>query len=159
MHRDGLFLKNTHKGTALFTSESINPGNFVAVYTGKWTSKVTKGNIYSVGYKDYSLTPIIRKKENHMAAMANEPSPNESINCKLLEYEFQGHEINKENGTYVALILFAIKHIEANSEILWFYGDNYKRSYNIGNTDWNKSIHCENPLKYITSNIPVLRIT
>ena len=84
--------------------------------------------------------------------MANEPSPNESINCKLLEYEFQGHEINKENGIYVALILFAIKHIKANSEILWFYGDNYERLYNIGNTDWNKSIDCENPLTYINTS-------
>ena len=127
MHRRDLYLSNTHKGVGLFTSGYIKTGGFVAVYSGTWKKKQTVGNIYSVACRNHSLIPLIRKKENHMAAMANEPSPLETVNCKLLEYDFHGHEINKEKGIYTALILFAVKDIPKNSEILWYYGKNYKR--------------------------------
>ena len=58
------------------------------------------------------LTPRIRKFENHFAAMANEPSSFEAVNCALL---------------YVALALFAVKDILAECEIIWYYGPEYKR--------------------------------
>ena len=95
-----------------------------------------------------------------MAAMANEPSIFEHVNCKLLEYEFYGHELNRDDGIYIALILFAVKDIPENSEILWYYGKNYKRNYEIGDVSCNHPTYCENPLNYIqkVKQIPVLKI-
>ena len=45
-----------------------------------------------------TITPRIRRSENYFAAMANEPSFGETVNCALLEYEFEF-----EQKKYVAL--------------------------------------------------------
>ena len=151
-----MYLSNTHKGVGLFTSGYIKTGGFVAVYSGTWKKKQTVGNICSVACRNHSLIPLIRKKK----IIWNEPSPLETVNCKLLEYDFHGHEINKEKGIYTALILFAVKDIPMNSEILWYYGKNYKRNYKIGDASCTHPTCCEDPLSHIrdVEKIPVLKV-
>ena len=149
-----LYVKKTSKGRGLFAGRNYQRGSFIAFYTGKWGKKSSKfTNEFSVGTNDLSLTPRVANPKRHLAAMANEPSENERSNATLLECYF-----SKDKKQFIALALFAVSNISKDSEIMWYYGDDYPRQYNVNSEIMSIPDSCEDFKKFLTRQTSKMHI-
>ena len=90
LHRDSLYVCDTHKGKSLYTRDAILKGQFIAFYTGVWNTNIGTKSLSRKGLQNEqsfgvsvgmnTLVPHPRNPCRHMAAMANEPSPGECVN-------------------------------------------------------------------------------
>lgn len=144
--------KTENKGLSLFAKKSINKGELIAYYK----AKVFRKNGYESPTNSIYLFEVYKKNEEtykrligdidgdsfpepkdgipFWAPLVNEPSKNERINSEI--------DINtKENyidrtylspGDTIIYKLIATRKIKPGDEILWYYGKDYPRNYQVG---------------------------
>ena len=144
--------KSKEKGLSLFAKKPINKGEVIAYYKVKVFRKIgyesptdsvylfevykKNGEAYKrlIGDIDEDSFPEPKDGIPFWGPLANEPSKNERINSEI--------DINlKENyvdrtylspGDSMIFKLVATKKIKPGDEILWYYGNDYDRNYQVG---------------------------
>uniref|UniRef100_A0A6P7FYP5 Probable histone-lysine N-methyltransferase set-23 n=1 Tax=Diabrotica virgifera virgifera TaxID=50390 RepID=A0A6P7FYP5_DIAVI len=129
--RKGLMVKpcsNTHKGLGLFTTTSINAGNFVCEYAGEVlteTEAKTRFELYKELYKMNYILCVNEIFDRYKLKTFIDPTIYGNIgryinhscnpNCKLV--------IVKENNAMPIIAIFANKNLEPETEITYDYGE------------------------------------
>jgi hypothetical protein len=118
--------ENVSNYTLLFTklSESQNPADvFCIVPDGAKEpspSSSTSSSTFASPLNGVDL-------QRHAMSAINEPSVSETENCYF--YEFL---VEDNNPMKACIAVLSYVDIEANSELLLLYGDDYNRNYNVG---------------------------
>ena len=146
-------LKNSeNKGVGLYATKTIKKGEVISYYR----VKVFKGKDYDSPTDFVYLIEVYRKNGQayktligdvcdesfpqpinnitFWAPFANEPAKNERVNSEL-DIDLQTNYLNKtctKAGEFMDYKLIATKIIRKGDEILWYYGEGYKRDYSVG---------------------------
>jgi SET domain len=146
-------LKETReKGVGLFAAKEIKDGEIIAFYKIKIFRKKgyksptnftysfeiyrKNGKAYKtlIGDLDKDSFPKVVDNIAFWAPFANEPTKDEMVNSEI-EIDLKGnyaHRKYSSPGETMIYKLIATKEIELDEEILWFYGEDYERNYEIG---------------------------
>lgn len=148
----------------LFTSNPLQPGELIGFFTGHFLSNADYNEYPRVVIKSLSKyaagtavgmvvspldphSPMTRLDFlTHPLALANEPSRHTTANAFA-----ETHKIETGDAQFVAICMFACSPIDANSEITWIYGDEYKRDYFVG-VDCVKPPRLQDPLGMLLSS-------
>lgn len=153
IHKLNVTLKATKKGVSVFSTKPIYKGEIVLYYKLKVYSAK---NFKSKTKNKYSCTLYSKRGEEitHLIGdiypnsvpdplngipfwghFANEPNPDEKVNTELFtntKYNYQySNRCKLTPGDTVIYELRAIRYIPPGSEILWNYGPNYERNYEV----------------------------
>ncbi len=151
-----VILKKTEsKGFGVFATKFIKKGEIIAYYkitVAKHKSYYSPTD-YTYAVKIYKRDKKIHKKYigdidctsfpqplngiPYWAPFINEPSKNERMNALFdpnLEYNYDKRKRITEDSNMIYKIV-ALKNINPSDEILWLYGEDYERDYEV-----NKSI-------------------
>lgn len=148
------FQEMSTKGVGIFATKTIQKGQVVAYYKIKVfrekdyespTNFVYSFEVYRKNGDQYKrfigdidkdcFPPPGDDNIPYWAAFVNEPSPGQSTNSEI-EINLSGNYKNRtylQPGESVIYKLVATKRIRKGSEILWYYGENYRRNYKVGN--------------------------
>lgn len=147
-----VYISKTNKGISLFAREPIKKNHTISYYKLKVISERSKYkpvkdgiytfNIYSKDdeksrkyYGDICLESLDKPRRGipYFGYLANEPSGDQTCNAKI-DIDLKENYKEKDElkaGDYVTYKLVAIRDISKDEEICWYYGDNYKRDYEI----------------------------
>lgn len=145
--------KDKKKGVGLYAKKVIEKGEIIAYYKIKiyrkkeydsptdfvYCFEVYKkngeeykrliGDVYEDGFPNPSEDNI-----TYWAPFANEPSENQRTNAEIdinIEENYIGKTFSSPDETAIYKLV-SNKMIRPGEEILWFYGENYKRNYKVG---------------------------
>jgi len=153
-HSISVTLKNDDKkGVGLYAKKVINKGDVIAYYKIKIFRKkdyesptdfVYSFEIYRKNGQEYkrligdiyedSFPNPSEDNITYWAPFANEPSENQRTNSEIHinnEETYSNKTFSSPDET-VIYKLVANKMIRPGEEILWYYGDQYKRNYKVG---------------------------
>lgn len=122
-----------YKITVFDNEDYVSPTNFL--YAVKVYTKTDKPSKYLIG--DISLDSIQQPINNvpFWGFLVNEPSVNQDVNCELdsnLEKNYtQQNRLRPKQGCKLIYKLISTRNIDVGEEITLYYGDNYKRDYEI----------------------------
>ncbi len=143
--------KDKTKGVGLYATEKIMKGDVIAYYKitackGKeydsptnfmYSFEVYKknGDEYKrfIGDIDLNSFPDPKNDITYWAPFANEPSKGQKSNAEL-DMNLQENYKNRTKikvGQSLIYKLEATRHINPGDEILWFYGPDYHRNYEV----------------------------
>lgn len=152
-------LRRNNKGLGLYATKLINREQIVAyykvkVYENDTTSEIgdtykigimsKTGKLYKYLYGDlYNGSFSLPVKDiqtgiyvSFLAPFINEPTPNEKENVEI-DFNILHNYARKNKSRTGEIIIYkfrAIKDIEPDEEILWYYGDEYCRNYEVNDT-------------------------
>jgi hypothetical protein len=143
--------KDKVKGTGLYATKNIKKGETIAFYkitavkydTYKSpTNSIYTFTIYTAGGNpskaflgDIDLTSFPEPKMNipFWGPFANEPSGDQKVNAEIdtdQKYNYRNRKKLKVGDTLI-YNLTATRPIKAGEEIVWYYGEDYKRNYEV----------------------------
>ena len=136
---------NTLGEPGLFTTDAIQAGAFICMYTGTFHSSIEFESLptarrdqlsrYAVEVEahDIVITPDVNVTSGrvsfrrHPAAAANEPSATNVANAFTQASVVEAYGPNDaEPSPYLIVCIFTCRPIAAGSEILWNYGEGYE---------------------------------
>jgi len=142
--------KTKDKGLGLFATKVIKEGDVIAYYKSKVyrTKEHESDNVYifevyrknGEAYKrliaDIDEDSFSDPLNNipFWGPFANEPSKNQRVNCEIdinLKETYQDKTFLSP-GDSVLYKLVATRKINPGDEILWYYGKDYERNYQVG---------------------------
>lgn len=143
--------KDKIKGTGIYATKLIKKGEVIAYYKIRVfdhntykspTNGVYTFTIYTIGNNpskvfigDIDLDSFPLPKENipFWGPFANEPSGNQKINAEIdtdLIHNY-GNKKRVKLGDYMIYNLIATRNIKPSEEVVWYYGEDYKRNYKL----------------------------
>jgi hypothetical protein len=139
------------KKIGLYSTKHIKKGEVIAFYkltvynTNKYKSPTNNVYTFTIYNKNGNTLHKFIGDFNHKnipepiydipfwAQFANEPSLNQQINAEMnmnIELNYENRN-TVQNGSTMVYVLEATGNIKPNQEILWYYGDDYERDYDV----------------------------
>lgn len=151
--------KDSMKGTSLYATEQIKKNETVAYYKIRVfrykkyespTDEVYTFDVYDkegddiykyIGDIDLTSFPKPVNGITFWGPFANEPSVDQEANCRIsmnLDANYKNRKKVKV-GSSLIYKLVAIKDIEPGEEIMWYYGKDYIRDYEVNDESWSST--------------------
>lgn len=143
-------LSHNAKGKCLLATQTIKKDQILAYYKVKvvdyrtytyphgntYLISIAKRNgsehTYLIGDMYSGSDRLPSKGVPYLAQYANEPYPTETTNCYIDTLSAFNFRRTIREGDTVTYALRASRRIRTGEEIVWHYGDNYERDYQVG---------------------------
>ncbi len=145
--------KDNIKGTGIYAIKPIKKGETIAYYKitvfKHDTHKSPTGSVYTftiytaggnpsqafIGDIDLTSFPTPSPKNNipFWGPFANEPSGNQKVNAEIDTNQRRNYKDKKrmQLGDSMVYDLVATRNIKPGEEVVWYYGEDYKRDYEV----------------------------
>lgn len=145
------------KGRGLVAKEYIRKGDVIAYYRAKVYDRRTYESptdgiylftVYKKNEDEYKNlvadifnTSVLPPKDGitYLALYSNEPAPGQKSNADIdLNFKGNYNDMGRSKlkpGDIIVYKLIAMRDIEPGEEIVWYYGADYPRTYELGDVD------------------------